>query len=149
MRRRVYVDTSVIGGCLDEQFAEESKALLEMARRGEIRLLVSDVVIQELEQAPAEVRHVLAGLPVEAVEYLSRSEESKALRDAYEKAGVVGRDGSLDAHHVALATIARADLIVSWNFKHIVHVEKIRGYNSVNLWEGYPAIDIRSPREVV
>lgn len=54
-----------------------------------------------------------------------------------------------DAHHIALATVARADLVVSWNFKHIVHWEKMRGFNAVNLREGYPLIEIHSPREVV
>ena len=55
----------------------------------------------------------------------------------------------VDAQHIALATVCRADLVVSWNFKHIVHYEKIRGFNSVNLREGYGMVDIRSPREVV
>ena len=45
--------------------------------------------------------------------------------------------------------IAHADLIVSWNFRHIVHFDKIRGFNAVNLQEGYPLIDIRSPKEVI
>ena len=75
--------------------------------------------------------------------------ESEQLRDAYLAAGVVGPAAMNDAHHVALATVARADLIVSWNFRHIVHVEKIRRFNAVNLMEGYVTIDIRSPREVV
>ena len=48
-----------------------------------------------------------------------------------------------------LAAVARADLIVSWSFKHIVHVEKIHRFNAVNLMEGHPTIDIRSPREVI
>jgi hypothetical protein len=71
------------------------------------------------------------------------------LRDAYLAAGVVGAASENDAHHVALAAVARADLIVSWNFKHIVHVDKIRRFNAVNLIEGYGMIDIRSPLEVV
>ena len=50
---------------------------------------------------------------------------------------------------MALATIAKADMIVSWNFRHIVHYDKIRGFNAVNLREGYLPIDIRSPLEVV
>jgi len=54
-----------------------------------------------------------------------------------------------DAHHIALATVALADLVVSWNFKHIVHWDRIRLFNAVNLREGYSPIDIRSPREVV
>ena len=77
------------------------------------------------------------------------SPESELLRDRYLAAGVVGPASVDDAHHVALATIAHADLIVSWNFKHIVHFEKIRGFNAVNLREGYQTIEIHSPKEVV
>ena len=71
------------------------------------------------------------------------------MRDAYVGAQVVGPSSRNDAHHVALATLARADLIVSWNFKHIVHIDRIRRFNAVNLMEGHPTIEIRSPREVV
>ena len=149
MRLRVYVDTSVIGGCLDEEFAQPSNALVDMAVRGEILLLVSDLVAEELVGAPPEVRAFHARLRPTAVEGIVASEESARLRDAYLAAGVVGPTRGADAHHVALATVARADLIVSWNFKHIVHVDKIRLFNSVNLMQGYQPIDIRSPLELV
>ncbi|MGD0897458.1 MAG: hypothetical protein ABR915_06445 [Thermoguttaceae bacterium] len=149
MTMRVYVDTSVIGGCLDEEFAEESVALLEMARQGGLVLLVSDLLLEELGKAPPAVLAVLERLPVDCTETLVASEESRRLRDAYLAAGIVGDASESDAHHVALATIARADLIVSWNFKHIVHVDKIKMFNSVNLMQGYGLIDIRSPLEVV
>lgn len=55
IRLRVYVDTSVVGGCLDEEFAEESRALLEMARRGDIVILASDLLLEELVRAPKAV----------------------------------------------------------------------------------------------
>ncbi len=149
MTMRVYVDTSVIGGCLDEEFAEESQALLDMARHGNLLLLVSDLLLEELAKAPPAVLAVLAELPPDATETLTTTEESRRLRDAYLAANVVGTASESDAHHVALATVARADLIVSWNFKHIVHVDKIKMFNAVNLMHGYGLIDIRSPLEVV
>ena len=96
-------------------------------------------------RAPPEVQALHAGLASE-VERVLASEESARLRDAYLAASVVGPSSGADAHHVALATVCRANLIVSWNFKHIVHVGKIRLFNAVNLMEGYPPIDIRSPR---
>jgi hypothetical protein len=71
------------------------------------------------------------------------------LCEAYLEAGVVTPQSSNDAHHVALATVARADVIVSWNFRHIVHLDRIRRFNAVNLRDGYPLIDIRSPKEIV
>jgi predicted nucleic acid-binding protein len=150
MRRlRVYVDTSVIGGCFDEEFAEESRALLEAAREGRFVLLLSDLLAAELDAGPPELQDVLEGLAAESFESVAISEESVRLRDAYLTAGVVGPPHDKDAHHIALATVARADLVVSWNFKHIVHWEKMRGFNAVNLREGYPPIEIHSPREVV
>jgi len=148
-RLRVYVDCSVIGGCLDSEFADESLALFEAARQGDLTLLVSDLLIDELEQAPAGVTIQFESLPVECIERVFSSAETSFLRDRYLSAGVVGPSAAGDAHHVAVATICRADLIVSWNFKHIVHVNKIRLFNVVNLQEGYQPIDIRSPREVV
>ena len=76
-------------------------------------------------------------------------EEVLALRDAYVAAGIVSERWADDAAHVASATIAKADLIVSWNFRHMVHFDKIRAYNSVNTAQGHQRIDIRSPLEVI
>jgi len=148
-RLRIYVDTSVVGGCRDEEFQEESRALMRMARNGEIRLLVSTLLAAEVDLAPQDVQTVLTDLPREALEPVAFSDEAAQLRDAYLAAGVVGPKRRDDAHHVALATVARADMIVSWNFKHIVHFDKIRGFNAVNLREGYLPIEVRTPREVV
>jgi len=148
-RVRVDADTSVIGGCLDDEFAETSHALLEAASAGRLTLLLSDLLAAELDRAPQEVQAVLAELPTEAFERVLSSDESARLRDAYVKAKVVTPGHAADAHHIALATGSRADIVVSWNFKHIVHWDKIRGFNTVNLREGYPNIEVRSPREVV
>jgi predicted nucleic acid-binding protein len=146
---RVYIDTSVVGGCCDKKFEKESRSLFAMADRGDVILIVSDILAEELESAPEGVRNVLAAVSEENLELVEVSEEAVALRDAYMAAEVVGPQQAYDAFHVALATVARADLIVSWNFKHIVHFEKIRGFNAVDLREGYLPIDIRSPLEVV
>lgn len=146
---RVYVDTSVIGGCLDSEFAEESRALLDMACRGKIVLLISYLLLDELRRAPMSVKEILDAVPATQVEFLSPSEEAFRLHDRYLTEGVVSSGSSDDALHVALATVAKADIIVSWNFKHIVHYDKIRKFNGVNLMEGHSTIDIRSPLEVI
>ena len=148
-RLRIYIDTSVIGGCLDSEFAEQSEALLDMGRRGEIVLLVSDLLADELARAPDEVQARLGSMSGDGLEPVVRSPEAERLRDAYLEAGVVGPSSANDALHVAIATTSAADVIVSWNFKHLVHLEKIRGFNAVNLREGYGMIEIRSPREVI
>ena len=146
---RIYVDTSVVGGCLDKEFSEASLAFMRMVSRGEIMLLVSNVLADELRNAPEEVQKVLAAMPVEHMEPVSGSAEANKLRDAYLTANVVGAAHANDALHVALATVARADMIVSWNFKHLVHHDRIRGFNAVNLSQGYPSLSIYSPLEVV
>ena len=145
---RIYVDTSVVGGCLDKEFAEDSGRVLQLAEQGVLTLMVSDVVTAELEGAPQEVRALLERIPVAAIEYVPLSLQAEALRNAYIAAGVVGAKSLDDAMHVALATIARADAIVSWNMKHIVRLDRIRGYNEVNRRLGHPALTIITPREV-
>ncbi|TFH14513.1 MAG: PIN domain protein [Lentisphaerales bacterium] len=146
---RIYVDSSVIGGCCDDEFREESRALLAMASRGQVHLILSELLVRELEGAPEEVRTVPALIPSDAFESVSLSVEAQELRDRYLEANVVGPAQSNDAYHVALATVAKAEMIVSWNFRHIVHFDKIRGFNAVNLREGYLPIEIHSPKEVV
>jgi len=146
---RLYIDASVIGGCFDEEFSEESCALLQAAEEGKVTLIVSDLLALEMEFAPQRVRDRFASLPPASLEPVLRTAESEGLRDAYLEAGVVGPRAANDAHHVALATVARADVLVSWNFRHIVHLDKIRGFNAVNLKEGYGPIEIRSPREII
>jgi predicted nucleic acid-binding protein len=148
MRLRVYIDTSVIGGCLDEEFAEDSLRLFESARVGTLSLLVSDVVLRELEDAPPEVQRLLESLPESAVDRVPLTEEVLRLRDAYVARGIVGPKWLDDATHVAAATVAGVDAIVSWNFQHIVRLDKIKAYNEVNRASGYGVLTIVSPKEV-
>jgi len=146
---RVYADTSVFGGCFDDEFQSGSERFFEEVRQGRFVLVISDVTLDELELAPEEVRNVLAGVPNEQIEVVNTSPESTDLRDAYLQAGVVGPASSNDAAHIAVATVANVDLVVSWNFKHIVHFEKIGGYAGVNSLRGYRSPRIHSPREVI
>ena len=146
---RVYADTSVFGGCFDDEFRTESVRFFEEVRSGRFVLVVSDVTLDELSLAPESVRRILADLPQSQVELVSSSEESNDLMQAYLNAGVVGPASCNDAAHIALATIFGAELVVSWNFKHIVHFEKIAGYEGVNSLRGYRSPMIYSPREVV
>ncbi len=54
-----------------------------------------------------------------------------------------------DAQHIALASVERVDILVSWNFRHIVNIDRIHAFNSVNLRLGYPLLEIRSSREII
>jgi predicted nucleic acid-binding protein len=148
-RQRVYVDTSVIGGCLDEEFAEESLALMERAKQGEIVLVVSEVTELELTGARPEVRAVLNDLPAECIERVELTADATALAEQYITAGVVSPRMRADARHIGIATVNRVDVLASWNFKHIVNLRRVHGYNSINLREGYSLLEIRSPRELI
>lgn len=146
---RVYCDTSVFGGCREEEFSEDSNDLMEMFRQGEHRLVLSRVTLRELAGAPGEIQKILTSIPPQNVDFVQIGAESESLRQAYLSAGVVGPSSRRDALHIAVATIARVDLIVSWNFKHIVHFEKIIGYHGINRLHGYPEIPIHTPKEVI
>ncbi|HEU0014396.1 MAG TPA: hypothetical protein VFQ45_11970 [Longimicrobium sp.] len=145
---RVYVDTSVIGGCLDREFEVFSNRLIARAVAGEIVLVISNHTIIELADAPEAVRSVLDELPPASMEEVVLSPEAVALSEAYIDAGVIGARMRADARHIAVATVFACDVLVSWNFKHIVNLQRMHGYNSVNLREGYSLLEIRTPREL-
>ncbi len=150
MRRlRVYIEGSVFSGCFDAPFRDDSRRVFDAVRRGRLVALVSEVVLAEVAKAPERVREMAAALPGESVEEVALAHEILELRDAYIAAGVVTRRRMDDATHVAAATVARADAIVSWNFRHIVRLRKIKAYNQVNLAQGYGILTILSPKEVM
>jgi len=149
MKRRIYTDTSVVGGCLDREFSASSTRLFERFARGSDVLVLSDLTRLELERAAAVVRAVIDQLPQAVIEEVQLTPEARELAEQYLSARVIGSGSLLDAQHIATATINRVDLLVSWNFKHIVNINRIHGYNSVNLRLGYPQLEIRSPQEVV
>jgi len=148
MKPRIYTDTSVLGGCEDAEFREPSRRLLEAFERGELTMVLSELTVRELETAPDGVRMVLGRVPVEHIETLALSREAEELAAVYIEDGAIGARMRADALHIAFASIARVDVLVSWNFKHIVNLKRIHAYNAVNLKKGYPLLEIRTPREV-
>jgi len=148
MRRRIYTDTSVIGGCLDEEFSAHSVQLFERFRKGLDILVLSDLTLAEIEGAPPEVRKILETVPEGALEEVKFDSEASDLAGEYLTAGVIGAPHLEDARHIATATVQKVDVLVSWNFKHIVRFDKIRLFNAVNLEQGYKVLSIHSPREV-
>ena len=149
MKQRLYIDTSVFGGYFDDEFAEFTKPLFEKISNGNFKLLFSTATQDELENAPPQVRDLVTHLKTEFTEFIEETEEAVNLALAYIAEKVVGQTSYVDCLHIALATIHRADFLISWNFKHIVNVQRIMGYNSVNLKNGYKQLEIRSPRELL
>ena len=147
MKQKLYIDTSVFGGYFDEEFSEYTTPLFDRIKNGEFILLYSAVTQDELENAPEKVKDLVKNLKVEFTEFLETTDEAVDLATEYIKEKVVGQTSYADCLHIALATVNRADFLVSWNFKHIVNIERIKGYNSINIKNGYKQLEIRSPRE--
>jgi hypothetical protein len=77
------------------------------------------------------------------------SEKAVELQEAYLKEKILTNKWEDDALHIALATVEKCKMIVSWNFKHIVNYKKIPLYNAVNILNGYEKIEVYSPLEIV
>ena len=144
----VYVDTSVFGGAFDEEFAEASQAFFDEVRSGRFDVLVSSVVLEELRGAPKDVRLLYADLGAR-IRVVELSQAALELVRQYIAAGIVGERWRPDAEHVAMATVCGCRAIVSWNFRHIVHFEKIPLYNGVNMTQGFAPLAIHTPQEMV
>jgi len=147
VKQRLYLDTSVFGGYFDEEFLEHTIPLIDRIRNDDFILLFSEITQDELEFAPNHVKELIIALEEKASEFLETTDEAIDLANAYIKEKVVGRTSYADCLHIAVATINRADYLVSWNFKHIVNIDRITGYNSINIKMGYKQLEIRSPRE--
>ena len=149
MKQRIYIDTSIVGGYFDEEFRESTQKLFERLEKGEIVFVISDLLDLELIDAPSYVRELLYNFSSDKFERVSLTEEIKLLADTYISTGVIGKTCLEDSRHISLATVNKVDVLASWNFKHIVNLDRIKGYNSVNLRLGYQMIEIRSPKDLI
>jgi hypothetical protein len=121
--------------------------LLNRIKGGEFIILYSTVTQEELENAPEIVKELVKSLRADLTEFIETTDEAVDLATEYITEKVVGQTSYADCLHIALATINGADFLVSWNFKHIVNIERIKGYNSINIKNGYKQLEIRLPRE--
>jgi len=146
---KIYIDTSVFGGCFDEEFEIPSKNIFRQIRKGKYIGVVSDLTIQELEKAPKKVFNLFSQMPSNNKIVLKINDESIQLANSYITENILTPKFFNDAIHIALATISKVDVLISWNFKHIVNYHKILLFNSVNLKKLYSKIEIRSPLELL
>ena len=146
---KIYLDTSVFGGYFDSDFEEDTQILFEKIILGQFHVVYSSITEDELLGAPERVQQLLTNLPDKLKTRVELTEEVVDLADTYLTENVVGRTSRSDCFHIAMATINEVDILVSWNFKHIVNVKRIRGYNAVNMKLNYKIIDIRSPKEII
>jgi predicted nucleic acid-binding protein len=146
---KVYTDTSVIGGCFDEEFKQWSNALFQEFIVGTKRIMLSDLTLQELELARDEIGNKIQEVPTQHIIPVEIGDEAMALAETYINEGALTNKSYNDALHIAIATLNNSDVLASWNFKHIVNLDRIRLYNSINMRLGYRLIEIRTPREIL
>lgn len=144
---RIYVDTSVIGGYFDPEFQEWLKGLIDDFSDGRYKMVISDVTSAEISEAPQDILSLYSKL-LRISEVVQMNEDAIVLLEKYEKSKILNARFRNDMLHIALATIAEVDVLVSWNFRHIVRFDKIRLFNKVNVQNGYKELSVYSPREV-
>ena len=145
----VYIDTSVIGGCFDVEFKTWSNLLFDEFVVGNYAAVLSDMTLQELEPAPETVRNKINEIPAQYKRLLFVTDEASQLAETYIREGALTNKSFSDALHIALVTLNNVDVLASWNFKHIVNLNRIRMYNSINMRLGHRIIEIRTPREIL
>jgi predicted nucleic acid-binding protein len=148
-KTRIYIDTSIVGGFFDKIFAVETKALFERLENKEVVFVLSDVLKKELLSAPSQVRNLLLQCEEHCFEHVEQTIEAEILANQYIAEKVVGASSLEDCQHIALATINKVDVLASWNFKHIVNLNRIKGYNGVNMKMGYITLEIRNPKDLM
>jgi len=148
-QQRIYIDTSIVGGFFDEEFEKETRSLFKRMENKEVIFVISNLLREELKGAPERVRTLLDNYSDDHFEIVLLTDEAKELADKYIAENVVGKTSLDDCRHIALATITKVDVLASWNFKHIVNLIRIKGYNGVNLKNGYQTLEIRNPKDLV
>ena len=138
MKYKVYIDTSVIGGYYDDEFSEITRLFFERIKKKELMIHLSEISRLELLPAPKQVKEVVYLIPEDCLINLEFTEDAQDLANHYIKEKILGKASLNDAYHIAIATVNRLDVLVSWNFKHIVNLDKIRLFNAMNLKLGYP-----------
>jgi predicted nucleic acid-binding protein len=146
--QKVYIDTSVLGGYFDKEFDVATRRFLDEVKKGEYKVVISNVTEGELLNAPERVRSLLNILGID-YEVIKLTDDVVSLALEYIRENVVGQTSYDDCLHIAIATVSRLDLLVSWNFEHIVNIKRIRGYNGIDIKNGYPSIEIRSPKDLI
>lgn len=149
MIKVVYIDTSVVGGVFDKEFELWTNIFFDQVKRGEFKVAVSELLVEELKPAAKHIRDFIFTLPEDQVLVAPYQDDARELADKYQEEGIVGPTSLTDCRHIATATVNDIRILTSWNFKHIVNLNKIQLYNAVNIKSGYIPLEIRTPRELL
>ena len=151
---KLYLDTSIINFAVSEQGVAQEKEvtlqLFEQIRRGRFEAGISEVVLREISRAPEKkIQALMEVLKKTPLTNLSVSEDAERLADKYVEEEIIPRKYREDALHIAMAAVYEYDVVVSWNFEHMVKVKTRREVQGVNIMMGYKSIDIATPAEVI
>ncbi|MFH1772424.1 MAG: PIN domain nuclease [Candidatus Omnitrophota bacterium] len=152
---KLYLDTSVLNFALTDklELSLQKKAtvdLLDEIKQGKYEGYVSEQVLIEIARAPQEKTKRLNQLVSDLdIESLSFSEEIEGVANKYIAEGIIPVKYKEDALHLAIASVNNLDVVVSWNFEHIVKLKTKQGVAVVNTMLGYKPIEIVSPQEVI
>jgi len=153
IKQKVYLETTLFNFCVDESRGIahiDTVRLFEEIAAGKYAAFTSSFVIDELEEADKEKCNKMLGLiPKYGITILPKNDEADRLTDIYVAEGVIPQRFRADAVHIAIATVYEMDMIVSMNFEHIVKRKTIKMTESINILNGYHAVEIYSPAEVV
>ena len=148
-RLRVYLDTSVFSAYFDEAVSDRQTQTEDFwKRRSEFELSTSVVAREELEQTPDPARRLQLLTLVDGVMVHPVTDMMRSLAKSYIDSGVFTEVMYNDAVHVAAAVLTRQDVLLSWNFRHLVNRRRRALVNEVNVLAGYPSIEILAPPEV-
>lgn len=153
MKLRVYLDTSIINFAVSTQDVPREKEatlkLLQDIKAGKYSPYVSEVTIRKITRASEAKRDELFKIMEQIQpEALPLTEEIEVLADRYIEAKIIPASERNDALHIAIATIHNLDVIVSWNFEHIVKLKTRREVPAINTLMQYKGIEICSPLEM-
>ena len=144
----LYLDSSVLGGYFDDAFEEATRTLWRQMKQGRFHFVSSLLVDQEISAAPERVQKLMAETFTQA-DLLPYTQAAEELAAAYLAQKVVPAKFADDARHVAIAVVNGVGIVASWNFKHLVNLQREAGFNAVNLLQGCPAVRIVSPLELI
>jgi len=144
----LYLDTSVVGGYFDDEWKQPTQELWRQMEAGLWQFIGSTVALVEISTAPERVRDLFDDT-FESGDLIIATPEMEQLAAKYIEGSVLTPKYTDDARHVAACTVSKIDYLVSWNFRHLVNVQRETGFNAVNLLQGYRTIRIVNPLELI
>ena len=146
---KVYLDTSVISYLDQEDAPEKTKETREVWKRferGEFEIYLSQITLDELERCLEAKKNILYDyLGMIAYTRLNVNDETTALTRRIIELGILKPKNIADCQHIAISVVNGCDLLLSWNYRHMVNIKTIRGVRAITNLEGYTSIDIASP----